>query len=177
MSVFCHDQWRARISIPLSTSGTCRIGGWGIGPFPQEMSRILQVPWWKSGVTSHSKNWQIWCSPWGGDALRYLMQLVATPDTDCYFWFWPPLCSGTHSILLVTCPWNLFSLCLLLNLVILHTNIYTWNLLKINTVDSKRTFLILPSLFLPCQLGDSIQQPFDYWPISLTTRLPVRNAY
>ena len=24
------------------------------------------------------------------------MQLVATPDTDCYFWFWPPLCSGTH---------------------------------------------------------------------------------
>jgi hypothetical protein len=30
------------------------------------------------------------------DALQYLMQLVATPDTDCYFWFWPPLCSGTH---------------------------------------------------------------------------------
>ncbi|XP_051528292.1 pre-mRNA-splicing factor ISY1 homolog isoform X2 [Myxocyprinus asiaticus] len=30
---------------------------------PPEMSRNLQVPWWKSGVTSHSKNWQIWCSP------------------------------------------------------------------------------------------------------------------
>jgi hypothetical protein len=58
----------------------------------------LQVPWWKSGVTSHSKNWQIWSSPWGGDALQYLMQLVATPDTDYFFWFGPPLCSGTHSI-------------------------------------------------------------------------------
>jgi hypothetical protein len=23
----------------------------------------VQVPWWTSGVTSHSKNWQIWCSP------------------------------------------------------------------------------------------------------------------
>ena len=28
-----------------------------------QMSVNLQVPWWKSGVTSHSKNWQIWCSP------------------------------------------------------------------------------------------------------------------
>jgi transposase len=28
---------------------------------------------WESGETSHSKNWQ------------YLKQLVATPDTDCYF--------------------------------------------------------------------------------------------
>jgi hypothetical protein len=68
------------------------------------MSGNLQVPWWKSGVTSHSKNWQIWCSPWGGDALQYLMQLVATPDTDCYFSFWPPLVQG-HIILflLATC--------------------------------------------------------------------------
>ena len=32
-------------------------------PPPHDMSGILQVPWWKSGVTSHSKNWQIWCSP------------------------------------------------------------------------------------------------------------------
>ena len=80
----------------LSTSGTCWIRGWGLGPFPPEMSGNLQVPWWKSGVASHSKNWQIWCSPWGGDALQYLMQLVATPSTDCYFWFWPLLCSGTH---------------------------------------------------------------------------------
>jgi hypothetical protein len=71
----------------------------------------LQVPLWKSGVTSHSRNWQIWCSPWGDDALQYLMQLMATPDTDCYFW--PPLCSGTHyPFMLVTCLWNLFSLCL-----------------------------------------------------------------
>ena len=30
---------------------------------PPEMSGNLQVPWGKSGVTSHSKNWQIWCSP------------------------------------------------------------------------------------------------------------------
>uniref|UniRef100_A0A674E7A8 Enoyl-[acyl-carrier-protein] reductase, mitochondrial n=1 Tax=Salmo trutta TaxID=8032 RepID=A0A674E7A8_SALTR len=28
-------------------------------PFSPEMSGNLQVPWWKSGVTSHSKNWQI----------------------------------------------------------------------------------------------------------------------
>jgi hypothetical protein len=26
--------------------------------------------------------------------------------------------------------------------------------------------------FEPCQLGDFIQQPFDYWPNALTTRLP-----
>ena len=26
--------------------------------------------------------------------------------------------------------------------------------------------------FLPCQLRDSIQQPFGYWPNALTTRLP-----
>ena len=32
-------------------------------PFPPEVSGNLQVPWWKRGVTSHSKNWQIWCSP------------------------------------------------------------------------------------------------------------------
>ena len=34
MSVFCHGQRRAQISIPLSTSGTCLNGGWGLGPFP-----------------------------------------------------------------------------------------------------------------------------------------------
>jgi hypothetical protein len=41
------------------------------------------------------------------------MQLVATPDTDCYFWFSPPFVQG-HVIpfMLVTCLWNLFSLCL-----------------------------------------------------------------
>ena len=26
--------------------------------------------------------------------------------------------------------------------------------------------------FVPCQLGDSIQKPFGYWPYALTTRLP-----
>jgi hypothetical protein len=30
---------------------------------PPEMYRKLQVPWWKSEVTSHCKTWQIWCSP------------------------------------------------------------------------------------------------------------------
>uniref|UniRef100_A0A8C7UMG5 Dynamin-1-like protein n=1 Tax=Oncorhynchus mykiss TaxID=8022 RepID=A0A8C7UMG5_ONCMY len=35
----------------------------GLGQFLPEMSENLQVPWWKSGVTSHSKNWKIWCSP------------------------------------------------------------------------------------------------------------------
>jgi hypothetical protein len=66
------------------------------------MSGNLQVPWWKSGVTSHSNNWLIWCSPWGGDALQCLIQLVATPDTDWYFWFWPPICSGTHYSIFVS---------------------------------------------------------------------------
>ena len=56
MSVFGHGQQRARISIPLNTFGTCWIGGGGLRPFPPEMSGNLQVPWWKSGVTSHSKN-------------------------------------------------------------------------------------------------------------------------
>ena len=82
MSVFCHCQRRARISIPLSTSGTSWIGGWGLGPFPPEMSANMQVPWWKNGVTSHSKNWQIWCSPWGGDALQYLNA------AGCHTRFW-----------------------------------------------------------------------------------------
>ena len=27
---------------------------------PPEMSGNLQVLWWKSGITSHSKNWLIW---------------------------------------------------------------------------------------------------------------------
>ena len=53
-------------------------------------SVVRQVPWWKSGVTSHSKNRQIWCCPRVGDALQYLMQLAATADTDCCFWFCPP---------------------------------------------------------------------------------------
>jgi transposase len=30
---------------------------------PPEMSGNLQEPWWRSGVTSHSKNCQIWFSP------------------------------------------------------------------------------------------------------------------
>ena len=60
-----------------------------------------------TGKTSSS----LICSPWGRDALQYLMQLVATPDTDCYFWFWSPLCSGTHYSISVSL-WNLFSLCL-----------------------------------------------------------------
>uniref|UniRef100_A0A674DDL4 Tc1-like transposase DDE domain-containing protein n=1 Tax=Salmo trutta TaxID=8032 RepID=A0A674DDL4_SALTR len=51
---------------------------------PPRNVQELAGAWWKSGVTSHRKNWQIWCSPLG-DALQYLMQLVATPDTDCYF--------------------------------------------------------------------------------------------
>ena len=46
-----------------------------------ELAGVLVEEW---GNISQ-KNWEIWCSPWGGDALQYLMQLVATPDTDCYF--------------------------------------------------------------------------------------------
>ena len=125
-----------------------RIGGWGLRLFPPEMSRNLQVPWWKSGVTSHSKNWQIWCSPWGGDALQYLMQLVATPDTDCYFWFWPPFVQG-HVIpfMLVTCLWNLFSLCLSCWILLCsYKYLHMLSLLKINTVDSERMFLFSLSL-------------------------------
>ncbi len=36
---------------------------------PPDMFENMQVPWRKSGVTAPSKNWQIWCSPWGWDAL------------------------------------------------------------------------------------------------------------
>ena len=112
MSKFCHGQQLTRNSIPLSTSGTCWIGGWGLGSFPPLMSGNLQVPWWKTGVTSHSKNWQIWCSSWG-DALQYLVSGVVTSCIDCYFRFWPPFVQG-HIIqfMLVTCLGNLFSLCL-----------------------------------------------------------------
>ena len=35
----------------------------GVRPFPPEMFGYLQVPWWKSAVTSQSKNWQVWWSP------------------------------------------------------------------------------------------------------------------
>jgi hypothetical protein len=34
----------------------------GARAIPLKMSGNLQVPWWKSGVISHSKNGQIWCS-------------------------------------------------------------------------------------------------------------------
>jgi hypothetical protein len=30
---------------------------------------------------------------------------------------------------------------------------------------------------LPCQLGDSIQQPFSYWLNALTTRLPAAHVH
>ena len=152
MSVFCHGQQRARFSIPLSMPGTCWIRGWGLGPFPPEVSRNLQVPWWKRGETSHSKNWQIWCSPSAGDALEYLMQLVPTPDTDCYFDFDPPPFVQGHIIqfLLVTCLWNVFSLCLSCWILLCS---YKY-LHKINAVDSERTFLFLFSLYAKTYMGD-----------------------
>jgi hypothetical protein len=99
MTVFCHGQHIAQISIPLSTSGTCWIGGWGIGTIPPEMSGNLQVTRWKSGVTSHSKNLQIWCRPWG-DSQQYLV--VATPDTVTFDFDPHPLCSGTHYYIAVS---------------------------------------------------------------------------
>jgi hypothetical protein len=93
----------------------------------------------KSGVTPHSKNWQIWCSPWG-EALQYLLQLVATPDTDYYFW--TPLCVQGHinQFMLVTCLWNLFSL---MSVVLLcsYKYLHMLCLLKINCFDIERTFL------------------------------------
>jgi hypothetical protein len=110
------------------------------------MSGNLQVPWRKSGVTSHSKNWQIWCSPWGGYALHYLMQLVATPDTDCFDF---DFVQG-HIIpfLLVTCLWNMFSLCLSCWILLCsYKYLHMLSLLKINAVDSERTFLYLVSLY------------------------------
>ena len=95
---------------------------------PPEMSGNLPVPWWKSGVTSHCKNCQIWCSPWGGDAPQYLMQLVATPETDCYFWFWPPsfFFSGTHySIYVSHMSVELVQFVLVVESYV-HTNIYKY---------------------------------------------------
>jgi hypothetical protein len=151
--VFCHGQQRARISIPLSTSGSC---WWGLGPFTPEMSGNLQVPC-KSGVTSYSKNLQIWCSPRGGDALQYLMQLVATPDTDCYFWPLPFVQGHINPFMLVTCLWNMFSLCLSWWILCLYKYLHMVSLLKINAVDSERTVLFLLSLYAGC----------DFWCVFL----------
>ena len=90
-------------------------------------------------ITTTVENGKIWCSPLGGDALQYLMQLVTTPDTDCYFL--SPLCSGTH------CSISVSHMSVeLVHFVCLILCSYT-HLLKINAVDSERTFLFLLSLF------------------------------
>jgi hypothetical protein len=142
MSVFCHGQRIARISIPVILLDR-RVRARAIPP--PEMSRNLQVPWWKSWVTSHSKNLQIWCRPWGGDAMQYLIQLVATPDTDYYLWFWPlHLCSGTHcsiSVSHMSVELVQFVCCWIL--LYSYKYLHMLNLLKINEVDSERTFLFL----------------------------------
>jgi hypothetical protein len=49
------------------------------------------VPWWKSGVTSHSKNWQIWCMRRRCTAVPKL----AGGHTG-YWLLLLSLCSGTH---------------------------------------------------------------------------------
>jgi hypothetical protein len=77
--------------------------------------------------------------------LQYLMQLVATPDTDCYSVTLTPLCSGTHySISASHMSVELVQfMSQLLNLVYLHK----LNLLKINAVDIERTFSFLLNLY------------------------------
>ena len=85
-----------------------------LGPVtPPERFRNLQMPWWKSGVTSHSRNWKTgavheeemhcstYCSWWPHQIL------TVTFDFD-------PLFVQGHIIpfLLFTCLWNLFILCL-----------------------------------------------------------------
>jgi len=35
------------------------------------LQKEKKVPWWKSGVTSHCKNWQISCHSWGWDELYF----------------------------------------------------------------------------------------------------------
>jgi hypothetical protein len=73
-----------------------------------EFASALMEEW--GSISQH-----IWCSPWGGDVLPYLMQLVATPETDSSFLILnsPPVQVHIIPFMLVTCRWNLFSLCLL----------------------------------------------------------------
>ena len=78
------------------------------------------------------------------------MQLVATPDTDCYFL--PPICSGTHysisvSHMSVELVQFMSQLLNLVKFIQIFIYIYMLSLLKINTVDSERTFPFLPSLY------------------------------
>ena len=70
-----------------------------------------------------------------------------------YFWFW-------HIIpfLLVTCLWNLLSLCLSCWILCSYKYLHKLSLMKINAVDSERTFLFFAE-FITLLDSTSIQ-PF-----------------
>ena len=80
----------------------------------RELAGALVEEWGNISQQELSKSMRRRCT-------AVLMQLVATPDTDCYFFPPFPRCSG-HIVpfLLVTCLWNLFIFCLLLNLVFIE---------------------------------------------------------
>lgn len=51
---------------------------------------VTMYPRWKSGVTTHSKNWQICCSPWGWEALTSIksswwQQQILTATIDIVY--------------------------------------------------------------------------------------------
>jgi hypothetical protein len=73
---------------------------------------------------------------------------VATPYTDCSSWFGPPFLLFRDT-LLHFCQSHVCGTCSVYVSVIeyyVHSNIYTWSLLKINAVDSKRTIIFLLSV-------------------------------
>ena len=142
--------WRARISIPLSTPRTCWIRGWGLGQFPprnvQKRAGALLEKWGNIAqqdlanmVQSISRRCTAVLNAAGGHTRYWLLLLNLTP----------PFVQG-HIVpfMLVTYLWNLSSLrlsswILLCSYKYLHMS----SLLKINTVDSERTFLFLLSLY------------------------------
>jgi hypothetical protein len=79
--------------------------------------------------------------------------LNAAGGNTRYYWltfdFHPPFVQG-HIIpfMLVTCLWNLFSLCLSCWILCSYKYLHMLSLLKINAVDSERMFLFLLSLQL-----------------------------
>ena len=144
MSVFCHGQRSARISLPLSTSGPSWIAGCGLGPFPSEIFREL--------ASALVEEWGNISQQELADVVQYMRRrctaVLNAAGGHTRYWlllliFDPPFVQG-HIIpfLLVTCLWNLFSLCLSCWILVRsYKYLHMLSLLKINAVDCERTFL------------------------------------
>jgi hypothetical protein len=85
----------------LSTSGTCWIGGWGLGSFPLEMSGNLQEEWRNisqqelANLVQSMRRCTAVLIAAGGHIRYWLLHLIL-------------LFRVTLFHLLVTCLWNLF---------------------------------------------------------------------